>query len=94
MALEKVISESESPSEEDVRYLQSKYIQELEVLSMPVTMAERYFLIVTKGDELLDYRQAVKWYRGSEQLVLEAGDHRIADFDAYIDDVFEFVGLG
>ncbi|MGL4667277.1 MAG: YqiA/YcfP family alpha/beta fold hydrolase [Saezia sp.] len=93
-SLEKAIAEQESPLPDDEYFLQPAFVSELEVLAVPVTMPERYFLIAAKGDELLDYREAVKRYKGCEQLILEESDHRITDFDNYIGDVFEFIGLG
>jgi len=83
-----------SSSEEDAKFLQPSFVEELKALTVPVTMLERYFLVVAKGDEVLDYKLAVKQYKGSEQLILEESDHRITDFDEYINDVFEFIGLG
>lgn len=81
-------------SDEEAQFFQPAFVCELEKLVMPVTMPERYFVISAKGDEVLDYKDSVKYYKGCEQLILEESDHRITDFDAYIHDVFEFIGLG
>jgi len=58
-----------------------------------ITRPERYLLMVTTGDEVLDYRQAVAQYRGSPQLVIEGGDHAFRDFGAHLPAVFDFCGL-
>lgn len=93
-SLSRVMADEKDLTGEDAYFLQPSFIEEFEALSVPVTMSERYFLIAAKGDEVLDYKEAVKRYKGSEQLILEGSDHRITDFDDYIDDVFEFIGLG
>lgn len=56
------------------------------------THAERLFLMVTTGDEVLDYREAVQHYQGARHLVVQGSDHGFAQFDHYIDQVLEFGG--
>ena len=74
--------------------LTSSFIEELQAYHVPVSIPERYFLIAAKDDEVLDYQEAVKHYKGSPKLILENSDHALSDFDDYMDDVFEFIGLG
>lgn len=57
------------------------------------TRLERYYLMVTTGDEVLDYRQAVAKYAGAKQLIVEGGDHGFALFERYLDSVLEFAGI-
>lgn len=57
------------------------------------TRLERYLLMVTTGDEVLDYREAVARYRGAEQLVVEGSDHGFADFQDHLDRVLRFAGI-
>jgi hypothetical protein len=59
----------------------------------PVADPRRYFLIVTTGDEVLDYRQAVQKYRGARQLVIEGGDHSLDRLPQHLDDVLRFCGV-
>lgn len=70
------------------------HIAELEALEMP-SLAEpaRYWLMVEEGDEVLDYRQAVKRYAGARQTVLPGGDHSFTRWDDYLDDILKFAGL-
>ena len=53
----------------------------------------RYLLMVETGDEVLDYRVAVERYRGSEQIVVEGGDHSFQSFEQYIPRLLEFAGF-
>lgn len=54
---------------------------------------QRYWLLVEKGDEVLDYRDAVQKYQGARQTVLEGGDHGFSRWDDYLDDVLAFASL-
>ena len=53
----------------------------------------RYYLMVTTGDEVLDYRKAVQKYAGAKQLVVSGSDHGFGDFGDYLDSVLEFAGI-
>jgi predicted esterase YcpF (UPF0227 family) len=54
------------------------------------TRLERYYLMVTTGDEVLDYRIAVAKYAGARQLVVQGSDHGFAQFEQYLDSVLAF----
>ena len=54
---------------------------------------ERYLLLVETGDEVLDYRAAVRKYDGAKQLVVQGGDHSLASFPEQIPLVMEFAGM-
>lgn len=69
-----------------------EYIDELKALQVQaISNPSRYFLMAAKGDELLDWREMVEFYQGSQQLVLEGSDHGIADYPAYLPKVLEFI---
>jgi predicted esterase YcpF (UPF0227 family) len=49
---------------------------ELRAMSPPaITRPERYFAIIAKGDELLDWREMLARYRGARIRLLEGSDH-------------------
>lgn len=54
------------------------------------TRLERYFLMVTTGDEVLDYRAAVGKYPGARQLVVQGSDHGFAEFEEHLNAVLAF----
>lgn len=56
------------------------------------THMERYFVMVTTGDEVLDYREAVAKYPGARALVVPGSDHGFAEFEQYLDQVIDFGG--
>ena len=53
----------------------------------------RYLLIVETGDEVLDYRAAVKRYTGAEQIVIQGGDHSLQSFPDHLPRILQFAGL-
>ena len=57
------------------------------------TRLSRYYLMVTTGDEVLDYREAVAKYAGAKQLVVQGSDHSFAQFENYLDSVLMFAGV-
>ena len=80
----------------DERYeLTEQHLRELKALAVPrPTRMERYYLMVTTGDEVLDYRDAVARYAGAKQLVVQGSDHGFADFGEHLDSVLAFAGIG
>ena len=69
------------------------HIAEWRSLDTPSIHAERYLLIVETGDEVLDYRIAVRKYAGARQIVVEGGDHTLKSFPEHLPAILEFAGL-
>ena len=73
--------------------LRPREIEELEALRIAkITRPERYLLLVQAGDEVLDYRVAVRVYAGAWQCVQGGGDHGFRDFEPQIPAVLRFAG--
>lgn len=53
----------------------------------------RYLLLVQTGDEVLDYRLAVKLYAGCRQIVQQGGNHAFENFAAVLPLILQFAGL-
>ena len=71
--------------------LTERHLDELRALWVErPTRLERYYLMVTTGDEVLDYREAVAKYAGARQLVVQGSDHGFADFEQHLDSVLAF----
>jgi predicted esterase YcpF (UPF0227 family) len=49
-----------------------------------ITRPERYWLFVETGDEVLDYREAVDFYRGALHNVVRGGDHTLVSFPEHV----------
>jgi len=74
--------------------LTAGHFAELEALSVAhITRAERYFLLMRSGDELLDWREAVARYAGAWQYVLGGGDHGWEDIDGEVPSMLRFAAV-
>ena len=75
-------------------YFAPEYIAELRALERgPVAQPQRYFAVIAKGDEVLDWREMTGRYPGVRIKLLEGGDHGLADFDAHLQEVLDFLRL-
>ena len=59
----------------------------------PLRDPSRYFAVIAKGDEVLDWHEMTARYAQVKTLLLEGSDHALSQFDAQIDPVFEFLDL-
>jgi predicted esterase YcpF (UPF0227 family) len=67
------------------------HVDELRALHVPIlSHPERIWLLAEKGDGVLDYRDAVAYYVGARQTVLDGGDHSFARWNDYLDVVIEY----
>ncbi len=74
-------------------HFRPEYIDELHTLDIgPLTRPERVFVIIAKGDEVLDWREMSARYPDSRVKLLEGGDHALSDFEHHhLDDVMAFI---
>lgn len=54
---------------------------------------ERYLLLLETGDEVLDYRDAVRRYEGARMVIREGGDHMLQSFPEHLPRMVAFAGL-
>lgn len=73
--------------------LTEAHLRELAKLCVPRITPQRYLLLVETGDEVLDYRQAVRRYAGAEQVVIQGGDHSLQSFPQHLPRILEFAGM-
>jgi predicted esterase YcpF (UPF0227 family) len=74
--------------------VEPRHLDELRALAVAsITRPERYYLIATTGDEVLDYRDMLKFYAGVGTTLIEGSDHGISDFADYRDRVLAFCGI-
>lgn len=72
--------------------LTREHVAELGALDPPaITRPERYWLVAETADEVLDYREAVSYFAGAFQTVVEGGDHSLASFPTFAPDIVAWV---
>jgi predicted esterase YcpF (UPF0227 family) len=76
-------------------FFRPEYVEELRALRPErITRSERYFAVIAKGDEVLDWREMAQRYAGCRLKLIEGGDHALSDFSqAHLGDVMDFLGL-
>ena len=76
-------------------FFRAEYVDELRALApAAITRPQRYFAVIAKGDEVLDWREMSARYAGCRIKLLDGGDHALSDFDAHLPDVVAFLGIG
>jgi uncharacterized protein len=79
---------------DDRFFFAPEFVDELRALERgPVRHPERYFAVIAKGDEVLDWREMTGRYPGIRVKLLEGSDHGLTDFDAHIEEVLSFLRL-
>ena len=65
--------------------LTREHVDELKSLQpAAITRPERYWLFVETADEVLDYREAVDFYRGALHTIERGGDHTLVSFPEHV----------
>ena len=79
---------------DDHFYFRAEYVTQLRVLTpRAITRPERYFAVIAKGDEVLDWHEMTARYPGATIRLLEGGDHALSDFDSHLPHLLRFLGL-
>ncbi len=72
----------------------AEYIDELRAMTpRAIRDAPRYFAIIAKGDEVLDWREMTARYPGANIRLLEGSDHALSDFDDHLPHLLRFLHL-
>jgi len=71
----------------------AQHVAELAALTPParLTTLTRYYALIAKGDELLDWREMLARYAGCDGEVLEGSDHGLTDFDDHLTPLTDFL---
>jgi len=75
-------------------FFRPEFIDELQALRCPaLTRPARFYALIAKGDEVLDWREMTGRYPGVHLRLLEGSDHALSEFADYLDEVMAFLGL-
>jgi len=79
---------------EETFYFRPEYVEELRALgNAAISRPERYYALIAKGDEVLDWREMSAHYLGAQGRLLESSNHAITEFADHLDDVLAFLDL-
>lgn len=72
----------------------AEFIQELRAMHPArITDPQRYYAVIAKGDEVLDWREMAARYAGCRMELLEGGDHALSDFTSHLPRIAQFLEL-
>lgn len=75
-------------------FFEPGFVDELRAMTPAgTTRPERYYALIAKGDEVLDWREMTGRYPGARIRLLEGGDHALSDFADHLDEALAFLGL-
>lgn len=94
VGLRTYLGPQQGPHGREAWELTEGHLREWQALFLTEVHAERYLLLVETGDEVLDYRIAVRKYLGAKQIVVQGGDHRLASFPEHLSLILNFAGMG
>jgi len=70
------------------------FVDELKAMEIShISLPARYFAVIAKGDEVLDWREMLAHYAGARIKLLETSDHALSDYDQHLDEVLGFLQL-
>ncbi len=79
---------------QDTFFFREEFVEELQALACTaLTQPQRYFTLICKGDEVLDWREMHGKYAACPGLLLEGGNHAISDFALHLPAVLRHLGL-
>lgn len=92
--LSKYIGETTAWHSDDKFFFREEFIAELRIMRPgKITRPQRYFAVIAKGDEVLDWREMASRYEGCHIKLLEDGDHALRDFDDHLPEIVRFLQL-
>ncbi|MDE2401300.1 MAG: esterase [Burkholderiales bacterium] len=79
---------------DDRFFFRREFIDEFKTLNpYPITHLERYWALIAKGDEVLDWREMSAHYAGATITQLDGSDHAVSDFELHLPDLLRWLGL-
>lgn len=79
---------------EDRFFFHPEFIDEFRSLNpYPITQPQRYWALIAKGDEVLNWQEMVAHYPGAQLQLLEGSDHAVSDFAMHLPELMAFLGL-
>jgi predicted esterase YcpF (UPF0227 family) len=71
---------------------EAAYVDELKALEIAcITLPQRYFAVIAKGDEVLDWQEMAGHYGGVAIKLLAGSDHALSDYDQHLHAVLDFL---
>jgi predicted esterase YcpF (UPF0227 family) len=93
ITLKKVLGEQKCYYDGESRFCwDEKHIKMLEYFKVNNPPKENLLLLSQKGDETLDYTEAVNYLDGAKMVIQEGGNHSFSGIARYFETIEEFLG--
>jgi uncharacterized protein len=93
------IGQTQAWHSDEVFFFRPEFIAELQDLTpmalepSVISKPQRYFVVIAKGDEVLDWREMRDRYAGCAMRLIDGGDHALTEFDGLLLEALDFLGL-
>ncbi len=91
--LAEYIGEQKNPYTNECYRVEKSHMTDLKQLSCEIIEKKSYLVMVQMGDEVLDYRQAVRKYKNCQLIVQSGGDHSFVDYQQMLPTIAKFLAL-
>ena len=68
-----------------------KHMDMLQAYEVKNITSELYLLLLQKGDELLNYKEAIHKYKNTSSIVIDGGSHRFEYIEKYTEEIKQFL---
>ena len=77
---------------DEVLTFRAEFIDELAAMHPSrITLVQRYYAVIAKGDEVLDWREMTTRYAGCRIKLLEGGDHALSGFAQHLPEIADWL---
>lgn len=88
--LQPLLGENKNYHSDEVFELTEEHLLQLKALYVPLITKPALLLLLTQtGDEVLDYKDGVNYYKNAQQHVIEGGHHGFDGFEHFLNDSFK-----
>lgn len=78
----------------EVQIVDASLADDLRAMERQPSRPSDYWLLVQTGDETLNYREAVRFYTGCRQTVIEGGEHGFSGYAEKLPQIWDFAQRG
>ncbi|MBI5924853.1 MAG: alpha/beta fold hydrolase [Aquabacterium sp.] len=79
---------------DDHFFFRPEFIDEFNAIARyPITRPERYWALIAKGDEVLNWEEMSGRYQAGALRLIEGSDHAVSDFDLHMPELLKWLGL-
>jgi predicted esterase YcpF (UPF0227 family) len=90
--LEQYIGQQIHPYTQNRYQIDERYLNQLKVLNVQsLTNADDFWVLLQKGDEVLNYQEAFDKYHHCKMTCEEGGDHSFIGFDRFLAEIIKFL---